>query len=117
MLHWPKTVKVPWVDVEKDTGAFVKALIDAPQRTQLLGVSEWLSCEDFMALWTNATGREGSIKKVVRDEYLADDPTGMKAAFAKTGEYFMELGYDGSDPEIVTPDEVGCGCLPLRVIV
>ncbi|KAK7880869.1 hypothetical protein LTR80_012428, partial [Exophiala xenobiotica] len=37
------SIKTPWIDVDRDTGAFVNALLEAPGGTQVVGASEYLN--------------------------------------------------------------------------
>lgn len=101
---------MPWIDVERDTGAFVKALLDAPGRTQILGVSESLSGKQWLSLWSKHTAVKASYQEMPFERFIVDDPTGFKLERAETFKYIEEFGYTGSDPDVVTPEEVSWIC-------
>lgn len=48
--------KMPFVVTHKDTGAFVKALVDLPPRKNLLGVSEHMTWPEWTKLWGDVLG-------------------------------------------------------------
>lgn len=96
--------------MEKDTGAFVKALIEAPPKTQLLGVSEWMAFDEWAALWSIVTGVKSKFEDNVSQEPLppSNDTFDFKMMFLQTGYFVTEFGYTGGDPNVVGPEEVSC---------
>ncbi|KAI7544151.1 hypothetical protein KC331_g6976 [Hortaea werneckii] len=105
---FPASLPIPWVDVERDTGSFVKALIEAPPKTQLLGVSEWMAFDDWAALWSNVTGVKSKFEDTVSQERLrpSNGTFDFKNMFSQTGYFVTEFGYTGGDPDVVGPEEL-----------
>ncbi|KAI7282850.1 hypothetical protein KC345_g3272 [Hortaea werneckii] len=104
---FPASLPIPWVDVERDTGAFVKALIEAPPKTQLLGVSEWMTFDDWATLWSDVTGVKSKFEDAVPKE--APSTNGgfdFKAVLLQTGDFLTEFGFTGGDPDVVGPEEL-----------
>ncbi|KAL1615026.1 hypothetical protein SLS56_011957 [Neofusicoccum ribis] len=96
---------------EKDTGSFVHALIRSPPGLNLLGYGQMMSLREYMAVWSRVMG----IGPATYEEIpLADMEKTMPSALARElGEmclYMAEFGYDGSDPTIVHPADLGVEC-------
>ncbi|KAI7310542.1 hypothetical protein KC315_g12576 [Hortaea werneckii] len=113
---FPASLPIPWVDVEKDTGAFVKALIEAPPKTQLLGVSEWMTFSDWATLWSNVTGVRSRFEDNVSQEPPppSNDTFDFKMMFLQTGYFVTEFGYTGGDPDVVGPEELERSGMKIR---
>ncbi|KAK3070999.1 hypothetical protein LTR53_009447 [Teratosphaeriaceae sp. CCFEE 6253] len=109
-LHWETMLiadrPFPWIDVERDTGAFVSALIDAPGGTQVVGASQYITLNQYLKLLCDHLGVAGTYKRTAFEDNVKDDPTHFKLELAEVYAYVMEFGYDGGDPEVITPDEL-----------
>ena len=100
-------VVIPWIDVSRDTGAFVKALIDAPAGLQVVGASEYLSARQWLQLWSAHTGIKAAYELTTLEEFSGHDPTGLMREVGELLMYIEEFGFDGGDPNILTADQVG----------
>ena len=60
---FPVDVPMPYIDIEKDTGSYVHALIKAPAPTQVLAVSEWATPRQWLEQWSQATGVASRIER------------------------------------------------------
>jgi hypothetical protein len=89
---------MPYIDVEKDTGSYVHALIKAPAPTQVLAVSEWATAQQWLKKWSKVTGVASRAERVDLDQFKADDPTGFMGMMIETG----------GDKRILMPEEVSC---------
>lgn len=102
---------IPMVATEKDTGSFVHALIRSPPGLHLLGYGQLMSWREYAAVWSRVTGA-GPV--TYEEITVADMEKIMPSALAKElGEmclYMAEFGYDGSDPSIVHPADLGVEC-------
>ena len=103
---------MPWIDVEKDTGAYVKALIEAPAPTQILGVSEWLTCREWLTLWSSITGVPSRFEAADPAQLNVDnDPTGLTHGFLQTAQFMADFGFTGGDTDVLMPEDVSTGQL------
>jgi hypothetical protein len=100
------TVKFPFVDVDRDTGALVKALVDMPPGKDLLGVSQSMTWPELMELWGKIHRVKAGFKQVSADEFFTGVPEPLKRELADTYDYVEEFGYTGGDPEVLTPEQV-----------
>ncbi|KAK5155039.1 hypothetical protein LTS14_005994 [Recurvomyces mirabilis] len=106
-LPLQKDCPIPWVDVERDTGAFVHALTKASPGTHVLGVSEWLGTGKYLELLFDHLGVKGRFEDISFEAAVQNDPLGLKLQFAEGFRFAEEFGYTGGDPEVVSPDDVG----------
>lgn len=97
---------MPYIDVEKDTGSYVHALIKAPAPTQVLAVSEWATVKQWLEQWSRATGVASRAERVDFDHFRGDDPTGFMGMMIETSGFIEELGFAGGDRRILMPEEV-----------
>ena len=97
---------MPWIDVEKDVGAFVKALIDAPAPTQVLAISEWMTCKEWLKIWSASTGVKSRFEEAQAGDHPSDDPTGLKLEFLQTSQFLVDFGFTGGDPDVLMPEDV-----------
>ncbi|KAG6890059.1 hypothetical protein C0995_012517 [Termitomyces sp. Mi166 len=103
---------LPMIDPSKDTGHLVRALIQVPPGKTVLGFGSMISWNDYMKLWGNILGFPGSryeqidIKTAAR--LVLDRELGYEIAegFAFMGEF----GFDGGDPTMLHPQDLGVDC-------
>jgi len=67
-------VQFPFVDTHRDTGPFVKALVDLPPGKELLGASQTMTWPEWMALWGKILGVHAGFKQVSADEFFKNVP-------------------------------------------
>ena len=103
---FPIDAAVPYIDVEKDTGTYVHALIKAPAPTQVLAVSEWATPQQWLEQWSQITGVPSRIERADFDQFKGDDPTGFMGMMLETSGFMEELGFTGRDKNILMPEEV-----------
>lgn len=109
---FPLDTNMPYIDVEKDTGPFVKALIDAPAPTQVLAVSEWATAREWLALWSQVTAVGTRVEQADAEEFENNDPTGFMRSILETGRFVGELGFTGGDEKILMPHDVSLAPRP-----
>lgn len=97
---------MPYIDVERDTGSFVKALIDAPAPTQILAFSEWATPSEWLALWSQVTGVATRIEQADTKEFEGNDPSGFMRSILETGQFVAKFGFTGKDEQILMPEDV-----------
>lgn len=97
---------IPVVDVERDTGALVHALLQAPGGTTLEGASENLTLEEYLRLLCDHLGVSGKYDELPFDGTATDDSTGFKLELLQTYRFLDEFGYAGGDSTVVKADEL-----------
>jgi hypothetical protein len=97
---------MPWIDVEKDLGSYVSALLKAPGGTQVLAFSQWLSQKEYAALLSAHTGVEIRFQQVPEEMVLKNDPTGFKKEQVDAVKFIEEFGFTGGDSEVLMPEQV-----------
>lgn len=105
---FPVDTPMPYIDVEKDNGSYIHALIKASAPTQVLAVSEWATAQQWLEKWSKATGVASRAERVDLDQFKADDPTGFMGMMIETSGFIEELGFAGGDNRILMPEEVSC---------
>jgi len=97
---------MPYIDVDKDAGSYIHALIKAPAPTQVLAVSEWATAQQWLEQWSQATGVASRAEQADLDQFKGDDPTGFMKMMLETSGFIDELGFAGGDKRILMPEEV-----------
>ncbi|GAB7324559.1 hypothetical protein MBLNU13_g08459t1 [Cladosporium sp. NU13] len=103
---FPIDVPMPYIDIEKDTGSYVHALIKAPAPTQVLAVSEWATPRQWLEKWSQATSVASRIERAGPEQFKGDDPTGFMGMMIETSGFIEELGFAGGDRRILMPEEL-----------
>lgn len=98
---------VAHIDARHGTGEFVKALLKVPAGQNLLGVSSTLSWNQYAALWGKINGVTCRFERLDPKVVAEAIPGGIGEELAEMYEYISEFGYDGGDPTIVLPTQLG----------
>ncbi|EKJ72024.1 hypothetical protein FPSE_07766 [Fusarium pseudograminearum CS3096] len=117
---------VPLVDPRQDTGTysgpcseefepltssfqgkFTKALVQTEPGKTLLGFGSLISWIKFAALWGKTYGATCRYQRIDRKVLETAVPGCIGEGLADMFEYIGEFGYDGCDPSIVYPDNLG----------
>lgn len=107
----PET-RYEFVDAAKDTGAFVKALLEVPAGKHLLGVGESLTMGEWIEIWGRVHGVKAGFKQISREEFFEGVPAPLERELGDAWGFAEEFGHYGGDPEVVRPEEVSlnfCG--------
>ncbi|KAL6691593.1 NAD(P)-binding protein [Trichoderma pleuroticola] len=99
-------LQVPFVVPGKDTGAFVKALLDVPPGRTLVGVSETMTFSTWVEIWGRVLDVQTAYQQVPPGEFYRDFPKPLGQELMDTNEYMIEFGYTGGDPEVLYPKEL-----------
>jgi NmrA-like family len=97
---------VPFVVTSKDTGEFVKALIQVPPGKNILGVSEQIGWEEWVKIWGATLKVQARYEKVSMEEYLNGLPENLSREVGESVSFCSEFGWTGGDPEILNPREI-----------
>ncbi|KAK0763282.1 hypothetical protein N5P37_004269 [Trichoderma harzianum] len=99
-------LQMPFVVPDKDTGAFVKALLDVPPGKTLIGVSEMMTFSTWVEIWGRVLDVQAAYQEVSPGEFYKDFPQPVGQELMDTNEYMIEFGYTGGDPEVMYPNEL-----------
>ena len=101
---------VPLVDASKDTGYFVRALVQTAPGKTLLGAGSFISWREYTKLWAKSQGVQCTYQQGTMAGMEAAMPEGLPPGFARAVAeaiaYVDEFAYDGGDPNVIRPDEV-----------
>ncbi|KAF4494137.1 nitrogen metabolic regulation nmr [Fusarium agapanthi] len=103
----PPDFKMPFIAVERDTGSFVKALVDLPPNKHVMGVSEEMTLPEWVEIWGRVNGVKASYKEISRDKLFVGVPEGFANEIGDAFDYFRELGLSDGDPAVLYPDQLG----------
>ncbi|KAF7556050.1 hypothetical protein G7Z17_g1749 [Cylindrodendrum hubeiense] len=98
---------VAMVDASRDTGVFVNALLQVEPGIHLLGCSDVLSWNEFAALWGKIHGVTSRFESLDRKVLEDAVPGGIGEELADMFAYIGEFGYDGGDPGVTYPKDLG----------
>jgi nucleoside-diphosphate-sugar epimerase len=98
-------VKLPFIDTRKDTGPFVKALVESPPGKTLLAFTAMLSFNEIAKLWSLATGKPAKHRQVTMEEVKKQFPT--EGEETNSVMYAAEFGYAGGKPDVIEPKDLG----------
>lgn len=99
-------LEFPFVVTARDTGSFVKALADVPPGKDLWGVSEMMTCPEWIEVWGRVLGVKAGFKQVSPDEFFENVPEELKRELQDTYDFVEEFGYTGGDPDVLLPSQV-----------
>ncbi|KAF2194364.1 NAD(P)-binding protein [Zopfia rhizophila CBS 207.26] len=106
--------KLPFVWARRDTGPPVKKLVeDVQPGARLLAVSQFAHYREFMAVWAKTLGQklagEDGIKRISEQEFRDMLPPieDIRDHLMSTWLFFVNFGYDGSDPKTIYPKDIG----------
>ncbi len=98
---------MPMIDTKKDTGQFVRALVQLPPGKNLLAYGSMISWKDYMALWARILKLPGGFyKQLTIEDVDKMAPGGFGREVAEGWVAQGELGYDGGDPTVLHPKDV-----------
>jgi hypothetical protein len=105
-LNIPEDAIFPFIDAVKDTGKYVKALLNVPAGETLVTASEEITWPDYVALWSKVAGKTIRYKQISFEEYAAILPPKLGEELAEMNAYMGEFGYNGNQPGVLQPKDV-----------
>lgn len=104
----PNGKPIPYVDPANDTGYFVKALMDAPAGTTMLGYGEQMLPEEYLALWSKVNGVRARYESLtVEVGKTAGLPEFLVQEVIDAVTYVSTYEWAGGDPEVKHPGDLG----------
>jgi hypothetical protein len=100
------SASIPFVVTNRDTGAFVKALVEQPPGKNILGVSEMMDWPAWTETWGRVMGVKATLKWLPFEKYMERYPELLREEVGQSMRFNAEFGWTGGDPNVFTPDEV-----------
>lgn len=97
---------MPHIVTHRDTGPFVKALVDLPPGKDLLAVSEWMTFPEWMETWGRVLGVEARYQQISSEEMFEGVPAALTEELKDGFDYIEEFGFTGGDPDVLGPEHV-----------
>ncbi|KAK9320089.1 NmrA-like family domain-containing protein 1 [Lipomyces orientalis] len=98
---------IPWVDTQRDTGKFVRALVGTSPGKHLLGVSQMVTADKYMELWGRLNGVPARVRSISADEFDQLWPSLQLARELRESScYSDEFGWDGGEPGVLRPSDL-----------
>ena len=102
----PSDFKMPLVVPQKDTGSFVKALIEMPPQKNILAVSEYMTFPEYMEVWGRVHGVKTRYEEISRQDLFSGIPEPVATEIADSHDFVHDFGYAGGDPSVLEPKQV-----------
>ncbi|KAH6721802.1 hypothetical protein BKA61DRAFT_628064 [Leptodontidium sp. MPI-SDFR-AT-0119] len=94
------------IDPNADTGNLVKGLFQIAPSTHLVGATSMITWDEWCKIWSRVNEVNCTFERL--DRSLLEDAMGpLGREIADMFQYMDELGYDGSDPTVVYPWDLG----------
>ncbi|KAK4895596.1 hypothetical protein LTR27_006379 [Elasticomyces elasticus] len=105
----PNAKLTPYVDPPNDTGYFVKALVEHQDAgLTMLGFCELISAAEYVAIWSKTLGVKARTEPLNMEVLKsAGLPEFLLQELGETSAYSSTWGWDGGDPEVKHPKELG----------
>ncbi|KAG9250039.1 uncharacterized protein F5Z01DRAFT_429461 [Emericellopsis atlantica] len=92
--------KLPWIFVQRDTGVYVKALLENETGKDILAFSEMATWREFWELWSSIRGVKLRVQVVSVESFFQFFPEILRREFQESLRYITEFGYTGGDPDV-----------------
>ncbi|ESZ94819.1 putative hscarg dehydrogenase [Sclerotinia borealis F-4128] len=89
----------------RDTGVYVKALLDMPAGTNLIGVSQRMTWAEWTKVWGATLGVQAEFKHVSEEVFWEGVPEEMRE-LQDAWDYADEFGHTGGDPDVLRPEQL-----------
>ncbi|KAL5315173.1 hypothetical protein ACEPPN_017824 [Leptodophora sp. 'Broadleaf-Isolate-01'] len=108
VMRRPTAAGLRWefVVAEKDTGEFVKALVELPPGSDFLGVSEAMTMPKFIEIWGRIHGVKVGYEQVSYEEFFEGVPPAMREELGDSFKFIEEFGHCGGDPAVMRPEQL-----------
>jgi hypothetical protein len=99
--------KAPHLDVNRDTGHFVRALTQLPAGKTAMAAGTWCTWPEWIQTWGRVVGvADVSYKQITVDEFDRAIPGGFGREIGEMFEYTSDPGYDGGDAGVLRLEDL-----------
>jgi hypothetical protein len=103
----PGQILEPYVNAQNDTGGFVTALEKLKPGKKLFGVSDLITGEEFMDIFSRELNVKGSFKKISYTEVLESiTRKDFAPTVAQNRAWHSEFGWMGREADVLLPKDV-----------
>ena len=100
-------LKLPLFAADEDSGPLVKALVESAPGKNLIAYREWMTLEEMVKVFTEATGLAAQYVALGPGEPDIPLPDGLKEELDDNWAYLNECGYEArDDPSLIHPNQV-----------
>jgi hypothetical protein len=102
------TTPLPHIDIERDTGYLVRALLECAPGKTVLGAGEMISWSEMLKVWCECNKVQfGGFDPLSVDQFERFIPVpGLGRELGEMFAFMDEFGYAGGDPDVVLPSKV-----------
>ena len=99
--------QAPHLDVNRDTGYFVRALTQLPPGKTAMAAGTWCTWPEWIRTWGKVVGQSKvSYKQITVEDFDRAIPGGFGKEIGEMFEYTSDPGYDGGDAEVLRLDDL-----------
>jgi len=102
------TTLLPHIDVERDTGYLIHALLECAPGKMVLGAGEMISWSEMLKIWCECNKVQfGGFDPLSVGQFERFIPVpGLGRELGEMFAFMDDFGYAGGDPDVVLPSEV-----------
>lgn len=98
---------LPAIAAEEDAGPAARALILSSPGQHLIAYREWITLNEFFAIWSRVLGVPAEVVTLPEGESIPGVPDELKQELIDNWAYFNEFGYEGrDDSSLIHPRQV-----------
>lgn len=102
MLTTYPTAEAPHLDVNRDTGYFVRALTQFPPGKTIMAAGTWCTWPQWIKTWGEVVGiPETLYKQITVEDFDRGIPGGFGREIGEMFEYTSDPAYDGGDSGVL----------------
>ena len=108
---------IPHLTPSKDTGAWVRALLQLPPNLTLMAASEWLTWPDWIKTWGEVTGIKTSYKQTTIEDLDEHVPGGAGREIGEMFQFSSDFAYNAFQSDTLKTWDLEKVCMSLFRIV
>ncbi|KAF7186154.1 NmrA-like family domain-containing oxidoreductase phqG [Pseudocercospora fuligena] len=98
--------RLAWIDLQRDAGGYVSALLKEPAGVQVAAIGAYASFDVGLAKVKSKYGIEISVEQSSEEELVAHDPSGLLVQAARIMTCVESYGLAGDNADVVYAEEV-----------
>jgi hypothetical protein len=99
--------EAPHLDVNRDTGHFVRALTHLPPGTTVMAAGTWCTWPEWITTWAKVVGgADVSYRQITVEDFDRAIPGGFGREIGEMFAYTSDPGYDGGDAEVLRLEDL-----------